>query len=63
MGKPDNIFSISVEWVQLEALELIKRRLTDKELSSVKKGIESALLFDIDSVFKTTIKLAVDFQK
>jgi hypothetical protein len=61
MENSDNIFSISVEWVQLEAMELINRRLTDDELSSVKKGIDSALLFDIDTVFKTAIKNAAEF--
>ncbi len=60
MDNQENIFSISVEWVQQEALELIKRRLNDEELSSVKKGIESGILFDIDTVFKTAIRNAVN---
>jgi hypothetical protein len=54
------IFSITTEWVQQEAQELIKRTLTDDEINSVKKGIESALLFDIDTVFKTAIMNAVE---
>ncbi|MFN5310658.1 MAG: hypothetical protein ACK5C0_14500 [Candidatus Kapaibacterium sp.] len=55
----DYIFSITTEWVQEEAKQIIKRNLTDEELYSVKKGIESALLFDIDTIFKTAIKEAV----
>ena len=54
----EKIFSISVEWVQLESERLIKRRLTDDELYSVKKGIEWGLLTNIDTVFKTAIKEA-----
>lgn len=56
----ENIFSISVEWVQLESERLIKRRLTDNELYSVKKGIEWGLLTDIDTVFKAAIEEAVN---
>ena len=55
MDKNDNIFSISVDWVQEEAKLLIGRELTDDELYSVKKGIEAGLLFDIDTIFKTAI--------
>lgn len=55
----EKIFSISVEWVQLESERLIKRRLTDDELYSVKKGIEWGLLTDIDTVFKAAIEEAV----
>lgn len=55
----DFIFSITTEWVQEEAKQIIKRHLTDEELYSVKKGIESALLFDIDTIFKTAITEAV----
>ena len=55
----EKIFSISVEWVQLESERLIKRRLADDELYSVKKGIEWGLLTDIDTVFKAAIKEAV----
>lgn len=55
----DYIFTISVEWVQQEAEQRINRRLTDDELSSVRKGIESGLLFDIDTVFTAAIDNAV----
>ncbi len=60
MDTEEKIFSISVEWVQEEAKRLIKRRLTDDELSSVKKGIEWGLLTDFDVVLKTAIETAVD---
>lgn len=56
------IFSITVEWVQLEAERLVGRRLTDDELSSVKKGIEWGLLTDIDIIFKTAILNAIKTQ-
>jgi len=55
MNNQENIFAISVEWVQLEAERLIKRRLNDEELVSIKKGIEGGLLSDIDVVFHTAI--------
>jgi hypothetical protein len=38
---------------------LINRILSDYELASVKKGIESGFLFDFDTVFKTAIRNAV----
>ena len=60
MDDQDKIFSITVEWVQEEAKLLVGRKLTHSELLSVKKGIESALLFDIDTIFKTSIQLAVE---
>jgi hypothetical protein len=56
----EKIFSISVERVQQEVERLIKRRLTDDELYSVKAGIEWRLLSDIDIVFKTAIEEAVN---
>ncbi|MFA5780925.1 MAG: hypothetical protein WC868_01500 [Bacteroidales bacterium] len=59
MENQENIFLISVEWVQQEAEEIIKRRLSYEELSSVKKGIESGLLFGIDIVFRAAITDAV----
>lgn len=60
MEKNENIFEVSVEWVQLEAEKLVNRRLTDEELYSVKKGIEWGLLADIDTIFSTAIKNAVN---
>jgi hypothetical protein len=55
-NQEEYIFSITTEWVQLEAERLVGRRLTDDELSSVKKGIEWGLLADIDIIFKTAIR-------
>lgn len=58
-NQEEYIFSITSEWVQLEAERLVGRRLTDDELSSVKKGIECGLLTDIDIIFKTAIQNAI----
>jgi len=55
MDNQNKIFSITVDWVQEEAKLIVGRKLSDKELMSVKKGIEAALLFDIDTIFKTAI--------
>ena len=60
MEENKNIFEISVECVQIEAKKLIGRRLTDDEMYYVKKGIESGLLFDIDTVFRAAIEDAVE---
>ena len=54
------IFTISVEWVQLEAERYIGRRLNEDELSSVKKGLEWGLLYDFDTILKTAISNAID---
>lgn len=56
MMESENIFEISIECVQTEAKKLIDRRLTDDEIFSVKKGIESGLFFDLETVFKTAIE-------
>jgi len=60
MRENKNIFEISFEWVQEEAKKLIGRKLNDDEIFSVKKGIESGLLFDIETVFKTAIENATE---
>ena len=53
------IFSIAVEDLQNEAINQVDRKLTDSELCIAKKGIESGLLFDIDTVMKTAIEEAI----
>ena len=58
-NKEEYIFTISVEWVQLEAERFISRRLNEDELSSVKKGLEWRLLYDFDTIIKTAISNAI----
>ena len=60
MENQENIFSISIEYVQLEAERIINRRLTVDELQKVKKSIEWGLLTDIETVFEAAIKAALD---
>ena len=55
MNDSESIFSISVEWVQYEALLKCKRRLTEDELLTAKKCIEYGLLTSIDIVFDAAI--------
>lgn len=45
---------------KLRQKKLIGRSLTDDEINSVKKGIESGMLFDIDTVFRTVIENAAE---
>ncbi len=54
------IFSISVEDLQHEALNVTGRKLTDKELRVAVKGINEGLSFDIDTVFKTAIEEVIE---
>jgi hypothetical protein len=49
----DLVFSITLEELQSEALRIIRRTLTDEEVYIAKKGVESGLLTDIDTVYKT----------
>lgn len=54
------IFSVTTDELQNEAVNRVGRELTDDELYSAKKGIESGLSFDIETVFATAIDEAVE---
>lgn len=47
------VFVITKQDLQFEAKEKIGRELTDDEISIAKKGLESGLLTDIDTVYQT----------
>jgi len=49
----DLVFSISLEDLQGEARRIIGRTLTEEEVYIAKDGLESGLLTDIDTVYKT----------
>ena len=53
------IFAVKVSDLQNEARQRIGRELTEDEIHSASKGIESGLSFDIDTVFATAIDEAV----
>lgn len=53
------IFAMTAEDVQDVAVSMIKRRLTDYEMRTAEKCIESGLCFGIDTVFKAAIEEAV----
>ena len=54
------ISSISVEDLQHQALNIIGRKLIDKELHIAVKGINEGLSFGIDTVFETAIEEATE---
>lgn len=53
--KDDLLFYITKETMQSEAQEKIGRTLTDEELHVTRKGLESGLMTDIDTVFNTIL--------
>lgn len=47
------LFAITTIDIQHEALEKLGRELTQEELLIAKKGLESGLLTDIDTIYST----------
>lgn len=56
----EKVFSISIDDLQREALNVIGKKLTDKELRVAVKGINEGLSFGIDTIFRTAIEEAVE---
>ncbi len=56
----EKVFSISIEDLQQEALNVTGKKLTDKELRVAVKGINEGLSFGIDTVLKTAIEEAME---
>ena len=54
------VFCITAEDVQDVAIDMIKRRLTDYEMHTAEKCIESGLSFGIETVFKAAIEEAIE---
>ncbi|MDR0604829.1 MAG: hypothetical protein LBG80_11045 [Bacteroidales bacterium] len=52
----DIIFALTVEDIQYEAREVLKRELTNEEITIVKKGLAWGLLTNIDTVYNTIFK-------
>ncbi len=57
------LFSVTAEELQNEAVSRIGRKLSDGEMYTAQKGIESGLSFDIETVFGTAIDDAVEIWK
>lgn len=55
----NSVFSITVDQLQNEAIKRIGRKLTDDELQTAIKGIESGLSTGIDEILKTAVEEAV----
>ena len=54
------VFSITAEDVQGVAVGMLDRKLTDYEMRTAEKCIESGLSFGIETVFKAAIEAAVE---
>lgn len=57
------LFSVTAEELQNEAVNRIGRKLTDEELYTATKGIESGLSFGIETIFRAAIDSAVEIWK
>ena len=57
------IFSVTAEELQDEAVNRIGRKLTDEEIYTAKRGIESGLSFGIGTIFGAAIDDAVEIWK
>lgn len=57
------IFSVTVEELQNEAVSRIGRKLTDEELYTAAKGIESGLSFGIETIFRAAIDDSIEIWK
>ena len=53
------VFCITAEDVQDVAVDMIKRRLTECEMHTAEKCIESGLSFGIETVFEAAIEEAI----
>lgn len=53
VNSEDVLFAITTIDIQDEAMEKLGRELTQEELLVAKKGLESAFLTDIDTIYRT----------
>ena len=53
INRDDLLFYITREDLQNEAREKLRRTLTEDELNIAQKGLESGLMFDIETVYAT----------
>ncbi|TSC92462.1 MAG: hypothetical protein CEN91_436 [Candidatus Berkelbacteria bacterium Licking1014_85] len=58
--KSEVIYPLTVDDLQKDAIKRIGRKLTDDELYTAKKSIESGLSFVMDITLKAAIEEAVD---
>ena len=58
--KERKVFAIFAEDVQDVAVSLLDRRLTDDEMRTAEKCIDSGLSFGIETVFKAAIEEAIE---